>query len=150
MIVFDDTVWPHDDPFNTLALTTVTYGVDDGRIFEAYTEVNGTKQLTIKEPPPASGTAYDLQAILTHEAGHFMGLAHASDSRSVMYALYAKGRIKLTQDDVNGFCAIYPHHGAPSGCGCGAIGGSAAGSLALPALGLALLLGRHARRRRPR
>ena len=123
VIVFDDTVWPHDDPYNTLALTTVTYGVDDGRIFEAYTEVNSTKQLTVQEPPPASSPAYDLQAILTHEAGHFLGLAHAADSQSVMYALYSRGRIELTPDDVAGLCAIYPP--APQGCACSTPPGSA-------------------------
>src|SRR5579862_2574738 len=37
VIAFDDDAWPYDDPTRTVALTTVTYGVRDGRIFEAYT-----------------------------------------------------------------------------------------------------------------
>ena len=110
VIVFDDDVWPYDDPANTLALTTVTYGVDDGAIFEAYTEINTTPPhlITMQEPPPAGSSAYDLQAILTHEAGHFLGLAHATDATSVMYAYYLPGRVQLTSDDVAGFCAVYP------------------------------------------
>lgn len=119
VIVFDDQVWPHDDPANTLALTTVTFGVDDGAIFEAYTEVNSTPShpLTTQEPPPAGSGAYDLQAILTHEAGHFFGLAHAAETTSVMYAYYKPGKIELTSDDVAGLCAIYPQPAKSSG-GC--------------------------------
>jgi hypothetical protein len=119
VIVFDDQVWPHDDPANTLALTTVTFGVDDGTIFEAYTEVNSTPShpLTTQEPPPAGSDAYDLQAILTHEAGHFFGLAHAADDTSIMYAYYKPGKVDLTADDVAGFCAIYPLPAKSSG-GC--------------------------------
>jgi hypothetical protein len=110
VIVFDDEVWPYNDPANTLALTTVTYGVDDGEIFQAYTEINTTPphQVTAEEPPPPGSSAYDLQTILTHEAGHFFGLAHATDTSAVMYAYYTQGKIDLTGDDVAGFCAIYP------------------------------------------
>ncbi len=135
VIVFDDQVWPHDNPANTLALTTVTFGVDDGAIFEAYTEVNSTPThpLTTKEPPPAGSDAYDLQAILTHEAGHFLGLAHAADDTSIMYAYYKPGKVNLTADDVAGLCSIYPQEAKSSG-GCAAAthsyeGGAGAGLL---------------------
>ncbi len=114
VIVFDDTVWPYDDPVNTIALTTVSYGVDDGRIFEAKTEVNSKEQdLTTEEPPPAGSSAYDLQAVLTHEAGHFLGLAHATETTSIMYAYYQPGAIHLMPDDANGICTVYP---PSSGC----------------------------------
>src|SRR5262249_53351461 len=85
VIVFDDAEWPHNDPSNTVALTTVTYGVDDGVIFDADIEVNTHDHtITAAEPPPTG--ALDLQAVLTHEAGHFYGLAHATDTHAVMYA----------------------------------------------------------------
>jgi len=62
---------------------------------------------------------FDLQAILTHEAGHFFGLAHATDTHSIMYAYYKPGAIQLTADDVAGVCATYPSaHGG--GCSCSA------------------------------
>jgi hypothetical protein len=32
LIVFRDDVWPHDDPNNTLGLTTVTYNIETGEI----------------------------------------------------------------------------------------------------------------------
>jgi MYXO-CTERM domain-containing protein len=118
VIVFDDDKWPYNDSANSLALTTVTYGVDDGRIFEAHTEVNSAEhQLTTQEPPPANSSAYDLQAILTHEAGHFLGLAHATETTSIMYAFYQPGGIALTADDINGICTIHPPS-KPSSGGC--------------------------------
>jgi hypothetical protein len=154
VIVFDDQVWPHDDPANTLALTTVTFGVDDGAIFEAYTEVNSTPShpLTTQEPPPAGTDARDLQAILTHEAGHFLGLAHAADTTSIMYAYYQPGKVDLTADDLAGFCAIYPQP-PKSGGGCatsstpaGEGGAGFAGSLLA---GFALVRRAGARRQAP-
>ncbi|HEX3345448.1 MAG TPA: matrixin family metalloprotease [Polyangiaceae bacterium] len=127
VVVFDDVAWPYDDPVNTLALTTVTYGVDDGQIFEAYTEVNSAEHaLTTTEPPPPDGATYDLQAILTHEAGHFLGLAHATDTTSIMYAYYTPGAITLTADDLDAVCAVYPP-ASTKGCACGMAGGEARG-----------------------
>ena len=151
VIVFDDEAWPYNDPVNTLALTTVTYGVDDGQIFEAYTEVNAAEHvLTTTEPPPAGGATYDLQAILTHEAGHFLGLAHATETTSIMYAYYTPGAITLTADDLDAICTVYPPT-TPKGCACTAVGGwpggaggGAVGALSLAALGV---LGSRRRRR---
>jgi len=141
-IVFDDDAWPYNDPVNTLALTTVTYGVDDGQIFEAYTEVNSAEhQLTTTEPPPADGQTYDLQAILTHEAGHFLGLAHATDTSAIMYAYYTPGAITLTADDLDAICTVYAPPAPSKGCACtaeGAAPGSAgvAAGFAIAALGV--------------
>jgi hypothetical protein len=64
-----------------------------------------------------------LQSILTHEAGHFMGLAHATDTNSIMYAFYQEGAIELTPDDQAGICNIYPP--APRKSGCASAAGAA-------------------------
>jgi MYXO-CTERM domain-containing protein len=152
VIVFDDAYWPYNDSVNTLALTTVTYGVDDGAIFEAYTEVNtAMNAITTVDPVPAGSNAYSLQAILTHEAGHFLGLAHATDTGAVMYAFYQRNAIALTADDVQGICTIYPPEQS-SGCACATVGAgagttAAAGGLSLVALA-ALLRSRSRRRSR--
>lgn len=149
VIVFDDDAWPHQDPASVLALTTVTYGVDDGVIFEAYTEVNTSPGMTIttQEPPPP-GAGHDLQSILTHEAGHFLGLAHATETSSVMYAYYAPGRVELTADDTGGLCTIYPQTPSSGSCSCrtGASPGGAGVLLGL--LGLVLPLGARGLRRK--
>jgi hypothetical protein len=147
-VVFDDAGWPHDDPSNALGLTTVTFGVDDGRIFAAYTEINSAqKTLTLQEPPPPGSTAYDLQAILTHEAGHFFGLSHATDETAIMYAFYQPGKINLTADDAAGLCSIYPpsSQSGNGGGGC-AVGplraDDALGAVAVAFVGLGMLLRR--------
>src|SRR5580698_3294357 len=108
LIVFRDTSWTGTDAVNTLALTIVTYGVMSGTIYDADTEINTFGHLvTTEEPPPPSGyppNTYDLQSILRHEAGHFVGLAHSTDTSAVMYAYYHPGSVTLTPDDVAGIC----------------------------------------------
>jgi hypothetical protein len=161
VIIFDDASWPYDDPVNTLALTTVIYGVDDGQIFEAYTEVNTAEhQITTEEPPPAEidgVQVVDLQAILTHEAGHFLGLAHATETGAIMYAFYHPGAIQLTTDDLEGICTMYPHGVVPGSaegsanagsCSCDAIGGASGLAAPAGAVSLALLAWRRRRARR--
>jgi MYXO-CTERM domain-containing protein len=117
VIVFDDAAWPHNDPNNTLALTTVTYGIDSGEIYDADIEINSAQHTLSAQDPPATPGAFSLQAILTHEAGHFFGLAHATSSAPVMYAQYQVTATSLTQDDVDGVCSTYPQP-TKSGCAC--------------------------------
>jgi hypothetical protein len=145
VVVFDDVVWPHNDPNNTLALTTVTYGIDSGEIFDADIEVNTAQhKITAQEPPP-SGT-FALRAILTHEAGHFFGLAHATSTTPIMYAQYQPDAVTLTQDDVDGVCSIYPPENR-AGCVCDAArGGHGAGAIAAMASLAALAAARRRRR----
>jgi hypothetical protein len=147
VIVFDDQVWPHNDPSNTLALTTVTYGVDSGEIYDADTEVNTAQHtITAEEPPPAG--VYDLQAILTHEAGHFLGMAHATTTTPIMFAQYQPGAVTLTDDDVAGICNIYPP-AQPKAGGCAeAPGGGVDGGRWAALGGVALAVAAACRRRR--
>lgn len=144
VIVFRDDVWPYNDQANTLALTTVTFGVDSAEIFDADMEINSAQHtLTVQEPPPTGqGEVYDLQAIMTHEAGHFHGLAHATSTDAIMYAYYKPGAILLTPDDIDGVCSIYSPLPVSSGCSCDVAGSSWHGALATAAasLGLPLLL----------
>jgi hypothetical protein len=110
MIAFRDTSWPYSDPNNTLGLTTVTFNADTGEIYDADMEINASgKNLTVGDPVPANG--YDLLSVVTHEAGHFLGLAHATSATSTMFASYKPGTTSLrslTADDVAGLCSIYP------------------------------------------
>jgi MYXO-CTERM domain-containing protein len=124
VIVFRDTNWPYSDSSNTLGLTTVTYDTTDGEIYDADMELNSEQyQLVASSPAPAG--AYDLTTVITHEAGHFLGLAHSADLTAVMYAHYHAGASVPTADDIAGLCAIYPPDGTRAtnggflpGCAC--------------------------------
>jgi hypothetical protein len=108
VIVFRDDNWPHDDPNNTLALTTVTFNPDTGEIYDADMEINSTITLTSSDPVPPDG--YDFESIVTHETGHFLGMAHSGDTHATMFAHYTQGSTvmrSLTSDDVAGICSIY-------------------------------------------
>lgn len=113
VIIFDDNAWPHDDSNNTLALTTVTFDSTTGEIYDADMEINTAQQtLTVHDPIPADG--YDFASIVTHETGHFLGMAHSGDTAATMYAHYRQGATSmrnLTQDDIEGICSIYPPDG---------------------------------------
>jgi hypothetical protein len=114
VIVFRDDNWPHNDSNNTLALTTVTFNPDTGEIYDADMEVNTHDQrVTLNDPIPPDG--YDFASIVTHETGHFLGLAHSGDNRATMFANYTPGATamrNLTADDVAGICTVYRPDGA--------------------------------------
>ncbi len=113
VIVFRDDTWPHNDANNTLALTTVVFNPDTGEIYDADMEINTAQQkLTVNDPVPSDG--YDFSSIVTHESGHFLGMAHSGDSHATMFAHYQPGSTtlrNLTSDDVGGICSIYPPDG---------------------------------------
>jgi hypothetical protein len=112
VIIFHDQSWPYDDPNNTLGLTTITFDEDTGEIYDADMEINSTVPLTVSGPVPSNG--YDFMSIITHESGHFFGMAHSGDSAATMFAHYTPGSTamrNLTADDVDGICSIY----APDG-----------------------------------
>ncbi len=119
-IIFRDSGWPYpNDPTRSLALTTVWYDTTDGEIFDADMEINSSDHIIVVDGPTPEatdagadgGTAYDLLSIMTHEAGHFLGLAHSTHTDAVMYTFYHPGTTALTSDDVSGICAIYPPDG---------------------------------------
>jgi hypothetical protein len=112
VIMFHDDAWPYNDPNNTLGLTTVTFDTRSGEIYDADMEINSTVPITVEGVGPAGG--YDLKSIVTHEAGHFLGLAHTADAGAVMFARYHEGSIVPTPDDVGGICTIYAADGTRS------------------------------------
>jgi hypothetical protein len=117
VIVFHDDVWPNDAL--AIALTTVTSNIETGEIYDADIELNTADYMIMQLPPGApSAGEFDLQSVLTHEIGHFLGLAHSPLADAVMYATgdSAGGTMKraLAAEDELGICAIYPSNGTRS------------------------------------
>jgi hypothetical protein len=105
--MFRDSSWPYQGATSTIALTTLTVDTKTGQILDADVEVNSfAAQITTTGPPVA-----DLDSIVTHESGHFLGLAHSSVKSATMYYQYSPASTSIRapgSDDIAGICAIYP------------------------------------------
>lgn len=112
LIAFRDGVWPHEG--TALALTTVTFRVDGGEIFDVDMEIQSNpSEVTLATGPTVPAGQYDLRSILVHEAGHFLGLAHTArtNSQATMFESYRPGETfmrDLHADDICGICTAYP------------------------------------------
>src|SRR5262249_12425102 len=87
-LIFHDDMRPHEnvlDGNQDIALTTVTYDTHTGEIFDADIEVNSAKYTLTTDD---NNVQTDLQSVLTHEAGHFFGLAHTTAPDATMQAQY--------------------------------------------------------------
>jgi MYXO-CTERM domain-containing protein len=183
--------WDHGAT-GTIALTTVTFVASTGQIVDADMEVYGwngstggatglptgyyltcatpTSPACARPPYGLTGCNYiDVGNIVTHEAGHMLGLDHTCtypapynscpSGGTTMDPTMLPGETSkrvLSADDKNGVCTIYPAGAATVTCsatpppepaksgGCSTGGG---GSGVLGLLGLALLLRRPGRRK---
>ena len=113
--------WPYES--SALALTTVTYSTTTGEILDADIEVNAVHYTMTTTD---EGVDYDLQSVLNHEVGHWLGLAHTLEASAVMYARHKRGsksKRTLHADDEAGICAVYPPSSADSQCDPSPYGG---------------------------
>ncbi|HEU4411108.1 MAG TPA: matrixin family metalloprotease [Polyangiaceae bacterium] len=156
---------------NTLARTVTTYDLKTGELMGADIEINTSYNVFGFAGEP---DLFDLEAVVTHEVGHFLGLAHTQGDEhpdATMYAEIAAGQTAqryLAQDDLEAVCAVYPPGparercdpepwggfasacgDAPSGCAAGPPGGARGGAAWL-ALGLAAAWAARPARARPR
>jgi hypothetical protein len=110
VVLFQDSDWKYRGIDGTLAKTSVVYNDDTGEIYDADIEINSANnEITIEDPP--GHVEYDLQAIITHEVGHFIGIAHSPDPSAVMFMSYSPGSLsqrKLHADDIEAVCNVYP------------------------------------------
>ena len=112
------------DPF-AFAVTVVWHNTSSGQILDADLMVNdqlasrfsaggpyadcpdtGCPEGSTNSPGPA-----DLRSIITHEAGHFIGIGHSEVASATMFASAERSSVEkrtLAQDDINAVCAIYP------------------------------------------
>jgi hypothetical protein len=108
-------------PTGVLAYTFTYYfnqpGVDPlgrsvsfaGQIMEADMEFSNQYPLSLNAA--AVPNAIDFQSVATHEAGHFLGMDHASDVSSTMFWTTGLGYIyqrNLSADDIAGISTLYP------------------------------------------
>jgi hypothetical protein len=116
--MFRDAVWPYEGEDSTLALTSTIFEKSSGALLDADVEINSHGN-PITTTSISSEVKRDLQAIVTHEAGHFLGLGHSMDPSATMFAMYSPGDLRyrsLTPDDQAGICAIYPPNRDVSHC----------------------------------
>lgn len=114
-IYFRDDEWTHDDQEESLALTNQVFGQITGTIEYADIEINSAN---VEFATREGEDGLDLQAVLTHEVGHYIGLAHSPEPGSIMAARFCQsddrcdGNIDdvraLAADDMNAVCNIYP------------------------------------------
>jgi Matrixin/IPT/TIG domain len=105
---------------------TVPLGSDTVASTFSFFTIDGTGSLVIQEADIALSTAvsfstsgdpgkYDLQSVLTHEIGHFLGLDHSALVSSVMTPYGRVGQLDqrtLTYDDIAGVTQLYPNSSA--------------------------------------
>lgn len=120
IVLFREDEWPYMGADHAIGLTTTRFDKTTGALWDADIELNGvTANLTIGDPIRGD----DLLSVLTHEAGHFLGLSHSSDPTATMKAVYdapsdgASFRT-LAEDDVAGICAVYPTDRVPATNSC--------------------------------
>jgi hypothetical protein len=120
VIFFSDDQWPApgykgaSDNGYVLAKTNVSFNADTGEIRDADIAIN-THEKRFADRDPVPSNEYDLEGVLTHEAGHFFGLAHSDDHRAIMYPKLDPSDTHMrspTNDDILGLCSAYRPDGA--------------------------------------
>jgi uncharacterized protein (TIGR03382 family) len=123
--------WDHSD--FTIALTTTTFSVKTGAIYDADIELNAAPHVdstfflftTISSPPCEEGkeavtcVSSDIQNTVTHEIGHAVGFDHVENPGSTMEATAPVGETQKRIIDFGtsrGFCTTYPRGQPPVPC----------------------------------
>lgn len=116
IIVFREDGWPHPASAHSVALTTTTFDPETGELFDADIELNSSEfEFTTED----DDVVYDLESVLTHEAGHFLGVGHTDVEESTMLPIYIQGDTALRTlgpDDSNAICDLYPPRDVDETC----------------------------------
>lgn len=109
IVMFRDEAWPYPDGADAYGTTMVRYDPRTGELRDADVELNSADfDIGVDRDG-----AVDLQSILTHEIGHFLGLghpgpAHPDATMSAGWDGRGTSLRTLTDDDMNGICELYP------------------------------------------
>lgn len=107
-IIFRDEEWPYPGASDTYGFTRIRFNPKNGEIYDADIEING-----VDFDISLDGNAgVDLQSILTHEMGHFLGLAHTAPEHedATMSTTWDGTGTKLrslSADDEAAICTAY-------------------------------------------
>lgn len=130
---------PGYDPF-AFAVTIVWHDTRTGEILDADMMINDQRASSAgaggpyadcpETGCPATGPGgigpADLRSIVTHEAGHFIGIGHSGDENATMFASAERSSVskrRLAQDDIAAVCNIYPPDDLDASCNASPIGG---------------------------
>lgn len=107
VVMFHDTGWL--EGATRIGVTTPTGGKESGLIVDVDIEINSQDFSFKKDPSGMMSTS--LLYVLTHEVGHFLGLAHTPVANAVMSTGYQSLPFSpnlITPDDAAAICAVYP------------------------------------------
>lgn len=93
---------------NVIALTPILASTVDGTILDADIVFNG--ELSFTTDPGRQANRFDVQAVATHEVGHFIGFDHSGGTFSTMFASIPSGSTycrSLERDDEAGASTLY-------------------------------------------
>lgn len=96
---------------NALGVTLTIYTPGTGKILDADVQYNPYRTWSTT----GASSAIDIQAVVTHEIGHQLGLDHSSDPNATMYYATGAGNLgprSLHSDDISGLCYLYPSGGS--------------------------------------
>jgi hypothetical protein len=136
---------PADQP-GLFALTSTVFDTASGALTDAQIEVFNRSAVE----PPADDATYerDLHAVVRHELGHFLGIAHSERVEATMFAYYdGTSAAGLSPDDVHAICNVYPPD-APVLGGCAIAAADGGSTPALVAMAIAALTAAARRRTR--
>jgi hypothetical protein len=119
-IIFVDDWSARGLPQDAFGLTLVWHNPDTGEIYDADMQLNETLgSITVCDATcPTGSNDVDLQNVMTHEAGHFLGLGHSNVHGATMSSRATVGETTkrvLGDDDRMGLCATYANN-SPASC----------------------------------
>lgn len=118
-IIFRDEVWPYPGASDTYGFTRIRFNPKNGEIYDADIELNGVDfDLSLD-----GNDGVDLESILTHEMGHFLGLAHTATEHfdATMSATWdglGSDLRSLSTDDEAAICTAYPPNRSTASNSC--------------------------------